>query len=211
MPVKTAIKAKVLLLATAMFAAFSAHAGDVMPPTLTPGASFEFHRVDGFTGAENQHWTLTFQGMKNGNYAYSGVNREGKYTVYRSKNLNNFAVDKRTGEVSEAQILRWPLTVGNSYSYQYQGNTIKVNVTDFEKVETPAGVFDAYRIKLNGTWHDEDNYSGPWYEIYWYAPSVGFFVKIEYSSADMLGRHLQWRKTELIKYTIPSVQASPAN
>ncbi|WP_159877715.1 hypothetical protein [Aquitalea denitrificans] len=210
---KTTIKAKAILLAALMLTTYSASAADVTAPTPVVGETYDYHKVDLFTGIEAQQWTLTFQGMKNGNYVFSGVNGTNKYSVYKNKNLNNFEVDKKTGETNEAQVLKWPLTIGDSYSYQFKNRIVKVNVEGLEKVETPAGIFDAYHIKLNGMWHDNEGYSGPWYEIYWYAPSVGNFVKIEYSAADMLGRHLQWTKTELVKYSrrLPSTEPTPAN
>lgn len=208
---KTTIKAKAILIAAVMFTALSANAADVLAPTPAVGETYDYHKVDLFTGIESQQWSLTFQGMKDGNYVFSGSSGANKYSVTKNKNLNNFEVDKKTGATNEAQILKWPLTVGDAYSYQFNDRTVKVNVEALEKVETPAGVFDTYRIKLNGTWHDKDYYSGPWYEIYWYAPSVGNFVKIEYSSADQLGRHLHWTKTELVKHATPAALATPAN
>ncbi|WP_089083247.1 hypothetical protein [Aquitalea magnusonii] len=209
---KTTIKAKAILIAVAMFTVLSANAADVMPPVLTPGSTYEFQRVDGFTGIEKQHWTLTFKGMKNGKYAYDGINNEGNYKFFQNKDLNSFAVNKKTGDITEYQIFKWPLTVGEEHVYQDRIGPVTVSVQATEKVETKAGVFDTYRIKRNGSWYsDETNRRGPWQEVCWYAPSIGSFVKIESSYADLLGRRYNWVKTELIKYTTPDTQPFPAN
>lgn len=209
---KTTIKAKALLIAAAMLTVFSASAADVMPPIVAPGSTFEFQRVDGFTGVEKLHWTLTFKGMVDGKYAYDGVNNEGHYKFFKTKDLNSFDVNKKSGEITEYQIMKWPLIVGEDHVYHDHISPVTVSVEATEKVETKAGIFDTYRIKLNGEWHnDEINRRGPWQEVYWYAPSIGSFVKIEYSNADLLGKRHDWVKTELIKYTAPSAQATPAN
>lgn len=189
-------------------AAITAQATETAPPVIKKGTTFEMHSTDGYTGAETNHWTLTFNGMKEGNYDFSGINTKRQYSYQRTKDFNNFSKDKVTGAITEYQVLKWPLTVGEEHTYEAAGDNVHVKVEGVEKITVEAGTFNTYRIVLTGTWHNHiDNYaSGPWQETDWYAPSVGFMIKTERSDSTTKGKRFNWTKSELISFNPDAVQ-----
>jgi hypothetical protein len=89
--------------------------------------------------------------------------------------------------VAQAQ---WPLTVGASWKSAYDAigtnqvrsrAEIDYKVTAIEKVDTPAGPFEAFRIESGG-WINGVSWSGSFRveQVQWYAPSIGRFVRQEY-------------------------------
>jgi hypothetical protein len=86
--------------------------------------------------------------------------------------------------------LKFPMTVGLKWDSKYEANrpdgmvtrtTLDVEVKAFEKIQTPAGEFDAFRIESNG-WYNGVTWRGAIkaQEIYWYAPKIGRIVRSEY-------------------------------
>ncbi|MEO8922297.1 MAG: hypothetical protein ABI330_05640, partial [Caldimonas sp.] len=55
-----------------------------------------------------------------------------------------------------------------------------------ERITTPAGEFDAYKVELSGFWRNEAEIGhgaiGRQYETYWYAPAAKRFVRREIKS-----------------------------
>lgn len=105
--------------------------------------------------------------------------------------------------------VKFPLTVGDSWksSYLSEGATAKskgeidFKVVAREKVKTPAGEFDAFRIESGG-WINGVSWSGAirMAQVQWFAPAVGRVVKSEYK--DYRGSQL-WTDTvsELKSFT----------
>lgn len=96
---------------------------------------------------------------------------------------------------------KFPLVVGDSWksSFVGEGNNSKsktdleFKVVAREKVNTPAGEFDTFRIESNG-WINGVSWSGTirMSDVRWYAPSVGRVVRSEYK--DFRGGQL-WTNT----------------
>jgi len=121
------------------------------------------------------------------------------------------AFHKKDGslETDRIQYYKFPLTIGDSWKqeFQYTGRQNKkpyaalaeVKVVSREKIQTPAGEFDA--IKIVSTMHYtrlDTNFSNQIIETIWYAPDVRKLVKFE--SVDRgSGRR---SKVELIGCTI---------
>ena len=105
--------------------------------------------------------------------------------------------------------IKFPLTVGESWksSYMAEGASSKskgdleVRVVAREKVKTPAGEFDAFKIESAG-WITGVSWSGSirMAQQQWFAPAIGRFVKSEYK--DFRGGQL-WTDTvtELKSFT----------
>lgn len=105
--------------------------------------------------------------------------------------------------------VKFPLTVGESWksSYLAEGATnkskvdIEFKVVAREKVKTPAGEFEAFRIESDG-WINGVSWSGAirMAQVQWFAPAVGRVVRSEYK--DYRGSRL-WTDTvsELKSFT----------
>lgn len=105
--------------------------------------------------------------------------------------------------------VKFPLTVGESWKSGYlaEGATSKskgdleVKVVAREKVKTPAGEFDAFKIESAG-WITGVSWSGSFRvaQVQWFAPAIGRFVQSEYK--DYRGGQL-WTDTvsELKSFT----------
>lgn len=101
-------------------------------------------------------------------------------------------VSGSTGTRFEPAIVqaKWPLTVGASWKTSYEAISpnqtrsraeIDYKVAAIEKIDTPAGPFDTFRIESGGwingvTWQGSIRIA----QVQWYAPSVGRFVRQEY-------------------------------
>jgi hypothetical protein len=105
--------------------------------------------------------------------------------------------------------VRFPLTVGDAWRSNYLSESatakskgdLEFKVVAREKVKTPAGEFDAFRIESGG-WVTGVSWSGSVRvaQVQWFAPAVGRVVKSEYK--DYRGGQL-WTDTvsELKSFT----------
>ncbi len=98
--------------------------------------------------------------------------------------------------------LSFPMTVGKSWDFhhvqRFTGGTLDVSGHDeivaFERVQVPAGSFDAYKIVSRGVNAKqlERLYSAPFIQSYWYAPSVKKVIKSDYV---LYLNHQTWTQT----------------
>jgi hypothetical protein len=106
--------------------------------------------------------------------------------------------------------LSFPMTVGKSWDFhhvrRFIGGTLDVSGHDeivaFERVQVPAGSFDAYKIVSRGVNAKQLDrlYSAPFTETYWYAPSVKRVIKSEY--ALYLNHQAQTQTNELSAFSL---------
>lgn len=103
--------------------------------------------------------------------------------------------DKHTG----LQRLNFPLEVGKRWSYEddyiyfndpnygrVNGHfKVEVVVVAYEKVQVPAGEFDAFKLDAKGTWVSPQGGPGKLHNRYWYAPAARALVKEEHQSTYM--------------------------
>lgn len=103
----------------------------------------------------------------------------------------------------------FPLYVGKTWSQKWQwklngwayNNAVTASVEAFEKVTTPAGTFDTYRVRLvhsytgvkTGRWTQ----AGTLEDTFWYSPQVKYFVKRTY--VDPGWSHIT---RELVSYSV---------
>ena len=89
---------------------------------------------------------------------------------------------------------------------RFTGGTIDVSgdgeIVAFERVQVPAGSFDAYKIVSRGVNAKQldRSYSAPFTETYWYAPSVKRIIKSEY--ALYLNRQARTQTKELSAFSL---------
>lgn len=70
----------------------------------------------------------------------------------------------------------WPLKVGNKASWYYSDYTNSFAATAEETLDTKAGQFKTIKVVSEAA--NKDGFKSQ--ATYWYAPSVGFYVKYEY-------------------------------
>lgn len=90
---------------------------------------------------------------------------------------------------SDLRLLSFPLSVGKAWSFKTDWKnkaanssgveSADVKVASFEKVQTPAGEFDAFRIESVGYWDNSRGRRGRLARTLWFAPSVRTVVKYE--------------------------------
>ncbi|WP_446326727.1 TapB family protein [Burkholderia pseudomallei] len=93
--------------------------------------------------------------------------------------------------------LRFPLAVGKSWSASYvfsrggwsaKGDR-EAKVVGAERIETPAGAFDTFRVEQVVVWDGTAGNAGhgTTREVDWYAPAVGRVIKFDYTDRPMKG------------------------
>jgi len=91
----------------------------------------------------------------------------------------------------EAKRLVFPLEIGKKWEYQYNFTNkakaakgrwkLDATVTAYEKVNVPAGEYDAFKIEYTGFWHnDTKGKSGRLKMTNWYAPAVRTIIRNEF-------------------------------
>ncbi len=113
------------------------------------------------------------------------------------------------------QRLEFPLFVGKSWtaSYLYRNGSWRseckrqAKVEAVERVETPAGIFEAFRIAEKTLWQSDELYggSGVTRETLWYAPSAKRIVKSELRDSPAKGPMVSTRLM-LLRHTTPAAK-----
>jgi hypothetical protein len=100
----------------------------------------------------------------------------------------------------------FPLTVGKTWTKQYKvkfhANNREVPfettqvVEAYEDLVTPAGTFNAFRVRTSDTLGNEN--------VHWFAPDAGMFVKSSLRRTDKNAQGAGTRETEMQSYKRPS-------
>lgn len=105
--------------------------------------------------------------------------------------------------------IQYPLFVGKKYTVDWpsvDGSSafqFDVTVESFEKVVTPAGQFDAYKLKFVGHWQlvaGTQSYTGSARRVSWVAPAVKRIVRTEYQDRSIYNNLLNRSVEELVKW-----------
>lgn len=92
----------------------------------------------------------------------------------------------------------WPLTVGKTATFDRVSGrgswTNTITVAGTEKLKTPFGLVDTYRVVNESRSHNSD-WEGT--REYWYAPSIGYMVKSK--TTDNRGDDYEWEVTGVTK------------
>ncbi len=121
------------------------------------------------------------------------------------------ALLRLVGKSEQRADLKFPLSVGQKWTYQYetklaglpraQRRDVEVNVVGMEHVTTPAGIFNAYKLIRGESWSvtTRGGFSGRnrITATYFYSPETGSIVKSSLVSDNNPGTI----ETELIKFT----------
>jgi hypothetical protein len=105
---------------------------------------------------------------------------------------------------------KFPMSLGDSWSKEFETTDIysrsyksflKAKVTAYEKVQVPAGEFDAYRIDCQIDMTDLGENSRTMHDTLtvWYAPKVNSFIRREFTRVSE-GRVRMKDTTELVEY-----------
>lgn len=133
----------------------------------------------------------TFKHVQRGSYTLKVIAIEKNNIVttqsdrgFREYRDANFTINKVEGDVSGqtttgSRLLDFPLFVGKSWKYPIQDRNFSgetaVRIIGYEKITTPAGSYDAF--KLEGKWFVHPSFRGGTIQ-YWYAPSVKQIIKL---------------------------------
>jgi hypothetical protein len=105
--------------------------------------------------------------------------------------------------------IQYPLFIGKKYDIvrvsadKVEDFTYTVNVVAFEKITTPAGDFDAYKLNIGGYWNHREpskTYYGKLKQTIWVAPSAKRIVRSEYEDLRSNGMLFNSSVEELIKW-----------
>jgi hypothetical protein len=136
--------------------------GEADPPALTPGKFWWIY------DHKRSHWTARFE--------YSETSADGRGAKVRD-------------QAGDDPVLQFPIAVGKQWkvkdrwsSSSAQGSSESTaKVVGFEKVQTPAGEFDAFKVIGEGWWHNETfNTRGRMLRTLWFAPAAKRIVKYEF-------------------------------
>jgi len=121
------------------------------------------------------------------------------------------ALLRLVGKSNQRPDLKFPLSVGQKWTYQYetrpaglprdQRRSVEVNVAGMEQVTTPAGSFKAYKLIKSESWSTTGRGGGTGggssTTTYFYSPETRSIVKLSIVSENNPGTV----ETELIKFT----------
>jgi hypothetical protein len=164
-------------------ASAQAISGAVSAPKFAVGDTWTFSRLDQLMNKETSYTQKV-----------TAVNGDGGVQVGSNITLSAAGNIVKSGAFSyspEEVKLQFPMSVGQTYSAEYGYNDqsehswvreIDAKVEGVETVSTPAGDFQAFRVKITGSWHDKTDHTvgGVIDETMWYAPAAKRFVKDEY-------------------------------
>jgi len=182
-------------------------------PTLKIGDSWTYRNLDGWNNKETSRSLSTL------------VSFENDFAIFRSKNLNSGAESTDTVNADLqpcrsmqndttiicAGAFKFPLATGykqgikklpagNGQSY-FDGDC---EGQGMEKVNVPAGEFDAYRIECKGFWTRVfgGSGSGGFKQTLWYAPAIRNQVKSTYEDRNPNGSANNKLIRELVEYKL---------
>jgi len=174
-------------------------------PVFTAGEAWTFQYKNDLEPSKNSTYTQTVGRVEDGRAIVNGG------ATILDANSNIVKLGSASYEPSDVK-LRFPLRVGDSWSssYAYRSGSWKAigdrhtTVVGVERIETAAGVFDAFRVEQVVSWSATDirQRDGRTRETDWYAPSVGRIVKLDFSDQESnfapTSTHV-----ELIKFSKP--------
>lgn len=192
-------------VATAATAANAADAASLPAPVVQPAPALA--QADAPAFAVGEQWTFDYKNelepQHNSTFTQTVTAIDGHGQVSLNGGaivMNSFGNLVSTGGGNykpSDEKLRFPLAVGKSWSASYvfsrggwsaQGDR-EAKVVGVERVETPAGAFDAFRVEQVVVWSGiaGNGGHGTTHEVDWYAPAVGRVVKFDYTDRPTKG------------------------
>ena len=117
--------------------------------------------------------------------------------------------EKTADDAASAPEVQFPLELGKTYKIEESWinssggrgtSDLKATITAFEKIKSPAGEYDAFKIEITGWWNGRSfSGSGRLQRTVWYAPAVKQTIKREHK--DYYGGQLaNHTVTEVIEF-----------
>jgi hypothetical protein len=175
-----------LFLLVACLAASAQTVAIAERPTLSPGDTWTYRVLDGWSGVEQSQSTRTFLEKNGDRLKFSRTNDPSDADSFENLDLNPCRSLKNSTDVTCAGPFSFPLTVGQKIIYENQVFSNKLGhaagtciVKVIEKVTVPAGIFDTFRIDCDEQWIRKLEGSGGGTTKYtlWYSPIVKRSVK----------------------------------
>lgn len=208
---------RVALVAPSAASAPPPSAGTVSEPGLRIGDRWVMRVVDGFNGQESR----TFEErVESGTGRRLNLIQTTLTAASDSEGIGRpqaVALDVATWSVRGARLLEgdnmlmsFPLHVGKTWQYEFKarggGGVVQnvartAEVTAWEEVRVPAGMFRALKIVHSGSWTNEGGRGYPGTETHtiWYAPDAKRWIKREVQQHDSRGRIKAYYIVELVK------------
>lgn len=182
-------------------------------PNTHVGDRWQYRVIDGFTNETTLEFSQRVVDLNDREIVvqFQGNNAPGKRLLYFTRDWNQ--VDNGSTKFDPFRPeFKFPMDVGMSWKQEYRSRNSRgqastsyayIKVSAFEKVTTPAGVFDAYRIEtdVESRGADANAIISKARIITWYAPAAQKHVRREaVMSAD--GRTREKTIDELVEYSL---------
>jgi hypothetical protein len=165
-------------------------------PDLKAGDIWRYVETDQRTNVKTRDVERRLVSFANGRWA--GTENGGSYNALPNLSLiDNPNVRTTSGERTDFVFplktgAQWP--VKYSWSNLISGNTGgfdgQAQVLSYEKITTPAGEFDAFKVEIKGFWTNANSQSGRSTETLWYSPAVRNYVQRDYSDGFSMARYV---------------------
>ncbi len=162
-------------------------------PSFAVGTQWEFSHTSALERSQNKSFTQKVASVAGG-HTKLVVGNDGSIVMDANTNI------ERSGQAVYSpndQTLQFPLSVGKSWSgsYVYTSGSWRTQcdreakVVAIERVSTPAGDFDAFRIEEKTLWQTSASVGGTGVTraTAWYAPAAGRIVKMDYQDIPIKG------------------------
>lgn len=182
-------------------------------PDLRPGDGWTMQRIDLYTNNVLAGWQESVHSFDGGLVRLDSTTKVGRSLASGLVNLDlaNWSIESARVLEGKQIPLAFPLAVGKNWEYSYRkkrnddlGEThykVKAKVESFEKVDTPAGSFDAFKVvhqKYYETSKEGNRWSSSSQEIFWYAPAARRWVRHDLIDRDSRGRIVDKTREEII-------------
>jgi hypothetical protein len=161
--------------------------GAALAPDLKAGDTWRYLETDQRTNVKIRDIERRLVSVANGRWA--GTENGGTYQITPTLGLIESPAVKTTN--GERNDFVFPLQLGAKWSQKYSwtnltsggkgGFEADVRVLSQEKIKTPAGEFDTFKVEIKGYWNNSvSGQNGRASETLWYAPAARNVVQREY-------------------------------
>ncbi len=167
--------------------AFELKDGSAFLPDLKVGDTWRYVETDQRTNVKTRDREVRLVSFADGQW--TGTDSGGVYKILPNLSLVESSTSRT--ETGERTDFVFPLKTGTKWSQKYGwtnlvtnakgGAEAEVRVLAYEKIKTPVGEFDSFKVEVKGFWKNTtQGNSGRFTETHWYAPAVRNVVQREY-------------------------------
>jgi hypothetical protein len=161
--------------------------GAALAPELKAGDTWRYLETDQRTNVKTRDIERRLVSLANGRW--TGTENGGAYQVTPNLSLIESPNIKTTN--GERNDIVFPLQLGAKWSQKYSWSNLtsggkggfeaEARVLSQEKIKTPAGEFDTFKVEIKGFWNNAvSGQNGRSTETYWYAPAVRNIVQRDF-------------------------------